>query len=381
MNEKELDLLLQKADELRSLFVLGQRVIPFLEEIFVFIKDIQPMLDEINVSINENLKKIPGASEKLSKVTEANEMATAEIMDSLDKVFDQTTQFSSNNKKLKEFYDNISRKPLKLLEILHKAIQQGSDLEEILPSLASAISKLNNINSNEIELIEKNNESIVNSINDDASAIMMSLQVQDISAQQIAAVDHMIRAVQNKLQRILTQFKDTDLSELSTSSLMAEEPNENISSFHRDIAFDPNAIDSITGDGNRQEGIDELLKSHAAGEDISLEPKEDSDEKAAENEATAPDDIDAMFAGGGSDEAQEEAPAGEVSQVDEAINPDDIDAMFASGGNDDAQEEAPAGEVSQVDEAINPDDIDAMFAGVNDDEPIDPNDIDAMFSK
>jgi chemotaxis regulatin CheY-phosphate phosphatase CheZ len=386
MNEKELNLLLQKADELRSLFVLGQRVIPFLEEIFVFIKDIQPMLDEINVSINDNLKKIPGASEKLSKVTEANEMATGEIMDSLDKVFDKTTQMSNNNKKLKEYYDNISRKPLNLLEILHKAIQQDSDLNEILPPLGSAINKLKNINVAEIDSLEKDNASIVDNINNDASAIMMSLQVQDISAQQIAAVDHMIRAVQGKLQHILTQFKETDLSELSTASKKINAEKDNITHFHRDIAFDPNAIDSITGDPDRQDDVDELLKQHASGEDISANEKSVGNEKGEVSEEIVddtpanPDDIDAMFASGKVETSEKMEPEEEKAN-DEPASPDDIDAMFASGGVVETSEEEVVSEESVDDTPASPDDIDAMFADVSDDAPIDPDDIDAMFSK
>lgn len=57
--KKELDIreLLQKSEELKALFVLGQRVIPFLEEIFLFIKDTSPLIQDISVSIKDNLKK------------------------------------------------------------------------------------------------------------------------------------------------------------------------------------------------------------------------------------------------------------------------------------------------------------------------------------
>ena len=58
MKEIDLDSFLQKSEELKALFVLGQRVIPFLEEILVFTKDIYPEIEEINKSIEDNLKKI-----------------------------------------------------------------------------------------------------------------------------------------------------------------------------------------------------------------------------------------------------------------------------------------------------------------------------------
>ena len=58
----DINLLLRKADELKALFILGQRVIPFLEEIFLFVNEIKPLLDDINSSIEENLRKIGRAS-------------------------------------------------------------------------------------------------------------------------------------------------------------------------------------------------------------------------------------------------------------------------------------------------------------------------------
>ena len=74
MKDKDLSVLLKKTDELRALFVLGQRVLPFLEEIFMFVSEIKPLLDDINHSIEENLKKMPNVSKQLSKVTEATEL-------------------------------------------------------------------------------------------------------------------------------------------------------------------------------------------------------------------------------------------------------------------------------------------------------------------
>jgi large-conductance mechanosensitive channel len=76
MKEMDIQSLLKKAEELKALFVLGQRVIPFLEEIFKFFNEIKPLLDDINKSIVDNLQKMPKASKQLSKVTEATELAS-----------------------------------------------------------------------------------------------------------------------------------------------------------------------------------------------------------------------------------------------------------------------------------------------------------------
>lgn len=345
MNEKDISLLLKKADELRSLFVLGQRVVPFLEEIFVFVRDIQPMLKEISLSINENLQKMPGASEKLSKVTEANELATTEIMDVVDNLFGKVSDINSNRSEIKGHYNKIVEKPLRLLEIIHKGIQQGSNLNEILPQLAQSINTLNSYNSENIETYEANNNEILDSIINDASSIMMSLQVQDITAQQIAAVDHMLRTIQSKMSGILDHFANTDMGEL-TKTIDHQEEKDNITHFHRDIAFDPNAIDSISKKETRQDEVDQLLATHSQNTNHleKTESENHENENELSNEIASADDIDTMFNASTPEENEE---------ADASASAEDIDAMFSSTiAEENEEDDAPA----------SADDIDAMFA-------------------
>ena len=84
MRDIDIQQLFQKVQELKALFIIGQRVVPFLEEIFRFIEEIFPLLNVINTSLADNLQKMPKASMQLSKVSEATELATTEIMDTLD---------------------------------------------------------------------------------------------------------------------------------------------------------------------------------------------------------------------------------------------------------------------------------------------------------
>lgn len=51
MDSKNLGGILDKIKELRAPFIFGQRVIPFLEELFYFVHDILPVLEETNLSI------------------------------------------------------------------------------------------------------------------------------------------------------------------------------------------------------------------------------------------------------------------------------------------------------------------------------------------
>ena len=266
MRDKEITILLQKADELKALFILGQRVIPFLEEIFIFVRDITPLLDEINSSIEDNLKKMPKASKQLSKVTEATEMATTEIMDIIDGIVYKIDIISGNFKKLQELEYKSLIGPFALLDLINKATQKDSNIEEILPEIAKALQELKNTERPEGEFDEIVNGSIhmLNSIRSDSDGIMMSLQVQDITSQQIAAVNHLLEAVQGKLSEILNHFRNTDIGELleekasMSSHMHTDKPN--ISNLHRAIAFDPDAVEALNVGSNRQGNVDQIYQ-------------------------------------------------------------------------------------------------------------------------
>ena len=52
---------------------------------------------------------------------------------------------------------------------------------------------------------------IINKIKDDANNITLSLQVQDITSQQLAAVNHLIESVQAKLGKLVVNLEGTDI--------------------------------------------------------------------------------------------------------------------------------------------------------------------------
>ncbi len=366
MNNKDVSVLLKKADELRALFVLGQRVIPFLEEIFLFVSEIQPLLDDINVSIQDNLSKMPNASKQLSKVTEATELATTEIMDIVDGLVYKSDIITSNTNKLNEIVGKKMANHLKLLEIIYKGIDSGNNLKEIMPHLAKTINSLKQSkNQSVMKIVDETNE-LTQSIAMDSSSIMMSLQVQDITSQQIAAVNNLLETIQGKLGRILKNFQESNIQDM----IDAEDPvdNTNVSKMHRDIAFDPEAVSAIENKDIRQGQVDAIFGGDANIDDLMNEVDDSATEAPKNEEApvakeevsnTSPasqDDIDALF-GGSEDDGGSPASS------------DDIDALFSSPdeniSSDDGTETASA------------DDIDALFG--NSDEPASADDIDALF--
>lgn len=316
MKPKDITTLLEKADELRALFILGQRVIPFLEEIFIFVSEIQPLLDEINTSIEENIKKMPSASKQLSKVTEATELATTEIMDIVDGILYKVDIIKANYNKIIDLAQKKRENPINLLEAIYKSIEKGDDLKQHLPALAAAITAMKKIPNFEINRITNETEELIESITNDANSIMISLQVQDITAQQIAAVNNLLETIQAKLGKILTHFNESDINQL-----MHKEPEDKmkVSQLHRKIAFDPDAVEAIANKEIRQQKIDEVIEEHTTG---------------ALDEPVDMDEINKMFANQNpSTEATGNIQTPDVAKESEEdpfeqFSQDDIDALF-----------------------------------------------------
>lgn len=320
--KKELDIkvLLQKSEELKALFVLGQRVIPFLEEIFLFIQDTSPLIQEISVSIKDNLKKMPKASKQLSKVTEATEMATNEIMDTVDGVMYKSGVISTNLSLIKD--------------IGSKSDFAGNE------DFVRAIS---------------NSDEVLKSIKNDAQNIMMSLQVQDITSQQIAAVNNLLETLQVKLGSITDRLKNTEFATMiqtgnSETTGVLETKTSNL---HRTIAFDPDAVDALSKNTARQQDVDDLLKQMETSPESIMNMSASSGE--TENEEFDANDIDALFASSNGGGQATTASA----DMDEEIDPDDIDALFASSGGD--KQNKKEEEAADPDEPFSQDDIDALF--------------------
>jgi uncharacterized protein YukE len=347
MNTSDIAVLLKKAEELKALFVLGQRVIPFLEEIFMFVNEIQPLLDDINQSIEENIKKMPNVSKQLSKVTEATEMATTEIMDIVDGVVYKTDIILKNVKEMSGGTDVSKNTPLSILKLIYDAIQNNEDFSTLEPKLKDAIEQIKKQSSKDHNKLVDETEKLVQSIQTDSSAIMMSLQVQDITSQQIAAVNHLLITIQNKLESILQKFQETEISDI-VSSHDGYDERTNVSKLHRNIAFDPEAVDSYSKKDFRQDEVDQMMSDHENGKN-----EDDSDM----SQPTTQDDIDALFSGQNGDD-----------DIDEpAIDEDD--ANLSENDEDDEEEEQKEEsnkEKNKIDEtddmeSISQDDIDALF--------------------
>lgn len=138
-----------------------------VNEVVEILIGLVPLLDRIKTSIEESTGTIPKASTQLSSVTQATEMATVEILNTLDRM---TERIGSAEGGL------VSMKT----ELGAAAAPVEGKLLEIGKTLAET--------------------------RQDAMAIAMALQVQDITSQQIAGVTHMIESVRHQLLGVLGQM-------------------------------------------------------------------------------------------------------------------------------------------------------------------------------
>lgn len=282
MNSNNLSGILDKINELRALFIFGQRVIPFLEELFYFVHDIVPVLEEINASLYESASKMPHASSQLSKVTKATEVATTEILDNLDGVLSKLNaidqHFDTASKDL-TVLDKLERQSVKLL----RATLKGQDKE-----LLQTILNIHQQKQSHLKAIVSNAEELEKSLKDiraKSNDIMISLQVQDITSQQIASVNHLIESVQYRLSSLIGKFK------VSGNDLINDIKRSDNSSFNPDAVYERS--------DERQKSADEIVKEAASMKD-KLEGVTGrlSGSRPAVGIPTSQDEIDKLFVNG-----------------------------------------------------------------------------------
>ncbi|MFH1194271.1 MAG: hypothetical protein V1720_01085 [bacterium] len=248
---KNMSQIFEKLNDLKKIFIYGQRVLPIIQSLTEFMEEIVPIIESINSSIADSTLKIPKATDQINNVTNATEMATTEILDlvdsmslCLDELRNLITQKYEKSKRKDEVYAELKKhmngnpKAHELLDEYNSLIVENADLELML-----------------------NN---VNKIHDDSYRITLSLQVQDITAQQLAAVNHLIESVNTKLTGLVAEIEKADLT-TEVQNLRIHMPSD--AHFDADAKYDTSekrqqAVDTIVNtqkEKTSQEEIDKLF--------------------------------------------------------------------------------------------------------------------------
>jgi chemotaxis regulatin CheY-phosphate phosphatase CheZ len=168
--------LFEKLDDLKAIFLYSEKLIPVIQKLIDFMRNTIPLLENINQSITDTANKFPAAKNQIESVTSATEMATTEILDTIDKIFNEINSAKTN---LSDF--------------------ENSD-NYTLPDFAKE--KLASI---------KNS---LDNINQYAYNVTLSLQVQDITSQQLAAVNYLIQSVQARLGALFQDLEDSNFTQM-----------------------------------------------------------------------------------------------------------------------------------------------------------------------
>lgn len=220
-NNSNMDQIFHKLGDLKHFFVYGQKLVPIIQKIIDFMRDTVPILENVNNSIQYSTSKIPKAALQINSVTNATEIATGEILDTVDSMFVDIVEMKKDLTEIRgSLNDETNRTP------------EGKAAVD-LTAMSAKIDKL---------------ESSVGKLEEAATSITISLQVQDITAQQLASVNHLIQSIQQKLSSLLIDFGTEEEFNLSD-----EEESTKHATFNPDARYDKS--------GQNQQLADSLVSS------------------------------------------------------------------------------------------------------------------------
>lgn len=241
--------LFEKLNDVKSLFQYGQKIIPVLQSLVDFMQETVPLLENINHSIADSTSKIPRATDQINNVTNATELATTEILDLVDLISNNLTSIENS---LKEVAEN-EKKKASVMERLKSLLADNPQAQELLKEYSEADTTP--------ALIEKISQ-FFPKIMDDTYNITLSLQVQDITSQQLAAVNHLIESVQDRLASLIHDIDDSELKEVEIAGNFITPAG---ATFDPNASYDKSAerqgrVDAIISNENQKASQDEIDK-------------------------------------------------------------------------------------------------------------------------
>jgi chemotaxis regulatin CheY-phosphate phosphatase CheZ len=236
--KNDIELLGSKLEELKDLFSVGEKIIPGIQSLVNFIKEMAPLLIQINNSIEESNAKIPKATDHIADVTNATEMATTEILDLIDVISAEAAELTST---LNEISDREAE-GFELLEKLRDVVGDNKEAGDIIDQLVNKFL----VNTQKDVIGEK-----LDKIQLDVANIAIALQVQDITTQQLSAVNHLIISVQKRLSSLMFELSQDQINRVDKSDEIVVPTDDN---------FDMNA--SFIKKQTSQDEIDKLINAN-----------------------------------------------------------------------------------------------------------------------
>jgi len=212
--------LFERLNDLKSVFRYGQKLIPVIQSIIDFMKETVPLLEDINTSIADSTNKIPKAKNQIDNISSATELATTEILDIADSISNDLDKITIE---LKSAHEREVKKK-ELWQEIKSILKSKSDKQNLIEEFE----KLDN----NFAVLTRFQE-VFNKIKNDVYNITLSLQVQDITAQQLAAVNHLIESVRQRLSSLIVHLDESEINNIDLAGL----DSTNKSAFNPDARY------------------------------------------------------------------------------------------------------------------------------------------------
>ncbi len=247
--------ILGKLNELRAVFVLGQRALPFIEEIFLFLKEVAPLLEEINSSMMDSALKMPHATSQLQSISNATKTTTTEILDLIDEVLVHAHTYDGSLDQTLNDAEFMGESDERLLALLRDRLGDRTDvIDEV-----DALFEERRVAQHNIEGSVHARRTVVKEIRMQMDRIMSALQVQDITAQQIASVTHLLDSMRTRMAALLERLDAQHHEPLPMPGTMQAPA---------DAAFDPHA--RYDRSDERQRAADAVFNAPTNRDDAGL---------------------------------------------------------------------------------------------------------------
>ncbi|WP_251980964.1 hypothetical protein [Salinibacter ruber] len=312
---------LDKLDELQAIFVLSRRFAPFLDELFDFVQDITVLLEEVNTTIRTRSGHMERATEHLKSVSEATEVATSEILDHSDEVLKDLRSIEDQLSTVEEQFAEEAEADNQVLALLREELGEGH--EELLDEVARIQGRKQDLRDEWAAQLQDTRDSL-SPIRDRMNQIMMSLQVQDVTEQQLSSVNHLIETVRDRIDALLARL---GTGQADRSDAPSGEPSRT-AAFNMNAEYDRSgekqrvADDVVAGDGggapagrNSGGGTNGASSQSASSNGASSGASSSNGGGTAASQS----DIDDMFddGGGGSGGGDEGGEAASQEEIDE----------------------------------------------------------------
>ncbi len=228
--------LFERLNDLKVVFFYVQKFIPIIQSIIDFMSETVPLLEDINTSISDSTNKIPKAKDQIDNVTNATELATTEILDTVDLI---SAEIEKIENELKTIQTKEEERKM-VWEQIKAVLNQNSNS-------AGLIERYETIES--ISIIIPRLLIVFSKTKNDVNNIALSLQVQDITSQQLASVNHLIESVRQRLASLVMHLDESDIKDIESIQTIIPDT----------AAFNPDAI--YTKSREKQEAADILVNN------------------------------------------------------------------------------------------------------------------------